>query len=131
MNQTISDLQPIDYQPIHNEQLKLWYGQWNVPDVIDLLPETGFIIPGMCAIFLYLTNSKVSFLDGFICNKDIPKEIRNICLDKVVKATCQLSDDKGYKLMSATTNLPAVIERSIKFGFVPAGQYEMLLRSKS
>lgn len=128
---TESDLSVQVYTDEEEHQLIHWYKQWELDTkVIDLLPKTGWIINNVGAIFLYETNSKVAFLDGFISNKRVKKEYLTIALDKLVRAACKHADEKGFKMISATTILPAVVERSKKFGFKVTGKYDMLIREK-
>lgn len=107
------------YQPEkHKEELMIWAKQWNWhPEVLEILPTTGLIIEGICATFLYETNSKTCFMEGFICNKEISKEDRDLYLDQIVEALFALAKEKGYKYMQGNTRYKAVLDRSIKLGF--------------
>jgi len=102
---------------IHQEQIIEWYKQWNMKGSLDLMPETGLIVPNICAIFLYETNSKVCFIDGFISNKEVSDEKRDKCLDLVVSSLLHLAKEKGFKYIKADSRYQSVIDRGIKFGF--------------
>ncbi len=109
----------VSYQPEkHLEQLSNWAKQWNWgPDVLSMMPTTGLIIEGVCATFLYETNSSVCFMEGFICNKEVEGVERDECLDLIVTSLFQLAKEKGFKYMKGDSRYQAVIDRALKLGF--------------
>lgn len=114
---------------IHESQLRNWIEQWKMdPNVVEYLPTTGFIIEGVCAIFLYLTNSPICYIEGFISNKQVSDSKRDQCLDAVVAQAINFASDKGFKRMLAITQLPAVSNRAEKLGFHMQGKQNLLMR---
>jgi len=107
------------YQPEkHREQLETWAKQWGWDlTVLDILPRRGLIIDGVCATFLYETNSNLCMMEGFICNKEADKEIREKCLDRIVDGLLLLARDLGYKYIKGDTRYQAVVDRGLKHGF--------------
>lgn len=103
------------YQPDkHNDMLLVWYKQWGIPsDYIEMLPATGLVIEGVCALFIYETNSKMCFIEPFICNKKADKETREMGLDLVCQEVHQWAKDLGYKKMMIYSNHYKVINRAI------------------
>ena len=96
----------------------LWYKQWNLnPTIIDMMPTTGLIIEGVCATFLYETNSPICFMEGFISNKNIKDEEREECLDLLVTTLFHLAKEKGYQFMKGDSRYKTVIDRAVKLGF--------------
>ena len=118
------------YQPsVHDLQLSSWFEQWNIAtNITDLLPKTGFIVDGVCAIFLYETNSKVCFIDGFISNKLASEEVKEKALDQVVLAAIDQAKADGFKKIVAQTRIAKVIERAEHFGFQPLGPFSIMTK---
>lgn len=122
----------VSYQPeLHKEMLMQWAKQWGWNEtVIDILPTTGLIIEGVCATFLYETNSNMCFMEGFICNKEADREVREVCLDRIVDALLLLGREKGYKYIKGDTRYQAVVDRGLKHGFkLTPYTYQALYRS--
>lgn len=127
---TILDYVPISYNPIlHNKQLENWFKQWGFdPKIIDYLPTTGFVIDDVCAAFLYKTNSKVCYIDGFISNKKAKKTIKEYCLNRVIESCLQLAVKEGFTKVMAQTKLETVINRASKFGFDSGILYHIMMK---
>ena len=79
-------------------------------------PKIGFIVDGVAAYFLYQTDSTICFLENLIANKNIEKEIRNQAIDLIIKELMKTAQDLGFRVAYATTNLPQVVTRAIRFG---------------
>ena len=120
------------YQPEkHKEMLMIWAKQWGWNEtVIDMFPTTGLIVEDVCCAFLYETNSKVCIIEGFICNKEVKKELRDKSLDQVVDAIMLMGRAKGYKYIKYDTRHQAVVDRGLKHGFkLTPYTYQALYRS--
>jgi hypothetical protein len=111
----------------HSEQLSEWLIDWQLKpeDILPLLPSTGFIIDGIAAVFIYETNSKVCYIDGFIRHR----HSKVYCLDKLIDFAVNYAKKKGFVKMLAQTKLQSVINRARKFDFVSQGEYSVLSRS--
>jgi len=126
------DRTPIRYESSkHQHYILSWLKQWNLSeDKINILSSTGFIIPDVCCIFLYETNSIIAYLDFFMSNKFISDEIRNTCLDKVVYAAILEAKAKGYQRLVGNSKYNAVVDRANRLGFnVIDGNYISFFRS--
>ena len=120
------------YQPEkHREQLVAWAKQWDWNEtVLDILPTTGLIIDGVCATFLYETNSNICMMEGFICNKEADKKEREKCLDLIVDALLLFAKSRGFKYIKGDTRYKAVVDRGLKHGFkLTPYTYQALYRS--
>lgn len=82
----------------------------------DMFPPLGFIMPGVCAYFIYETDSKVCWLENMIANPECSNEIRDLSLDLVVTEVLREVNRLGYKKAYATTSIEKVIDRAIKHG---------------
>lgn len=102
------------YQESDFEQIQEWGKSWGATYDKDLFPPIGFIVPGICAYFLYETPSKVCWLENMVRNKEIPKEIANMAIETVVTEILREANSLGYKVCYATTSNEEVIQRAIK-----------------
>ena len=107
------------YNPeYHIDQLKEWFIQWEIHhSAFETLPTTGLIIDGICAIFMYETNSELCLIEHFISNRNCKAEARLKGLDLISDAMISFAKSKGYKKMCLTTRHEKVIERCLIRGF--------------
>lgn len=120
------------YDPIqHKEMLISWYEQWSMPcDELDMLPDSGLIIPKVCAVFLYKTNSSVCMIESLICNKDCNEEDRKAGLDVICNDILDLAKDCGFKKIISLVNNPKVIERISKLDYtISKDKFHIMIRS--
>ena len=102
-----------DYPEIVN-----WHMAWEKPTPPQhLLPKNGFIIPEVCAGFLYLTDSSLGIIDIYICNPKVPKYERNKYLNILTTEILTLAKQLGCKSLLATSNIDAIKKRSEFHGF--------------
>lgn len=115
---------------LHFEEIKDWSkdrGLGMVPK--ELLPKTGRIVPGVCAAFLYLTDSKVAFLENMISNPQTDKALASEALDLCVKAIEQDAKESGVSLIWSSTCIPQVMKRAESLGFqVQTRVYKLILK---
>jgi len=104
MEITVRPLLPSDY----NDILVGWWNEWGwTPPVADFLPDGGkggvMVMCGdtpVCAGFLYLTNSKVAWLEFTISNKSITdRDVRRVCLETLVSTLTDVAGNVGYKFI--------------------------------
>lgn len=104
------------YTPQDFEQVRQWGEKWGAKYSADLFPPLGFIVPGVCAYFVYETQSAVCWLENMVRNPDIPREVVDIALPLVVTSCLRAAKDNGYKVAYATTASDAVVDRALKHG---------------
>lgn len=78
-------------------------------------PKIGFIVDGVAAYFLYQTDSTVCFLENLVANKKIDKDQRSQAIDLIIKELLKTASELGFRVAYATTNLPQVVTRAIRF----------------
>lgn len=106
------------YQPDqHNEMIRNWYEAWGMEFDPSIMPATGIVMENVCAIFMYETNSKVCFLEGYISNPIIDKKVRDECLDHIADKMIKVAKDKGYEYAFIYSRHEVVAKRAIKHGF--------------
>jgi|TARA_R100001440_G_scaffold24225_2_gene39556 hypothetical protein len=111
MEFNIRQLEIADYKNILVKWWKDW--NWQAPE-IDFLPEDGaggmMILEGdipICAGFIYMTNSKVAWVDWIISNKEYKDKTKRkkalLMLIDVLTLSCQKSGAKyAYALLKHT-----------------------------
>lgn len=102
MNLEIRPLCDTDYEDILVE----WWRQWNwEPPVKDFLPDNGkggiIIYDGaiaVCAGFIYITNSKVAWVDWIISNKEYKiKDKRREAIRLLIESLTNICKNTGSK----------------------------------
>lgn len=121
-------LEENDYDQILVGWWKDW--GWEAP-TRDFLPDNGkggFIvfdddIP-ICAGFLYVTNSKVAWVDWIISNKKYTdRNKRSNALDLLIETLTNLGEGTGNKYAYALIKHPNLIDRYKRFGYINGDTY--------
>jgi hypothetical protein len=82
-----------------------------------VLPDTGVVVEGVCALFLYLTNSSVGFCESLIVNPEASHEEINEAIPACFQELEKLAARHGVSILWATTFIPGVVERAKEQGF--------------
>ena len=99
----------------------------NMPAQI-YLSNMGFIVPNKAAGFLYTTNSGVCHLEMIMSNPDIDKQDRDIAINKIVELAIFTSQALGYKVITSTTTIDAIVERAKQHGFTVEQNHSLLIK---
>jgi len=83
---------------------------------IDQFPETGFIVDGVAAYFLYKTDSSVCWLENMISNKKADPQTKDEAIQKLAIAILHEAKVQGFKVAYATTDNVSVIKRAVTLG---------------
>jgi hypothetical protein len=102
----------------HYEQVRGWLRLWKQDMPPTALPRNGFIIPGRAAIFLYLTDSSVAWIENLVAAPGLSREERSQAVDAVVTAAIDRARELGVEMLMAYTRLDAVVQRGARFGFM-------------
>ena len=84
----------------------------------EMLPKTGFIVEGVCAGFLYKTDSKIAWLEYIISNPKSDKEERNKGLDLVITELCNEAKKCGFEAIFTSSSHDKLINRYKNHGFI-------------
>lgn len=102
----------------HAEMVSKWFQTWGFPGhLMDILPPVGYVVEGICAIFLYETNSNVCFIEGLVRNPEIDEKIANECLDHIGDKIIDYARERGFKYIMSYSQYQAVADRAVKHGF--------------
>ena len=85
------------------ELLSKWWKDWEWPIIPkEFLPNNGLIIKEkesnklLCAAFLYSTDSKYCWIDWYISNKKITRDLRKEGLKFLIEKMGELAKKKGF-----------------------------------
>jgi hypothetical protein len=119
---------PLRYVPeLHYEQVRAWMQARGDEMPPDLLPPTGFFVPGKAACFMYRTDSSMVLVEGLVAAPGLEREERSQALDAVIIACCEEAKRLGYKLAMAYTQLDSVVKRVERMGWTHAGSNNHLI----
>lgn len=128
MELTIRQLNDNDYQDI----LVDWWKQWGwVAPEKDFLPDDGrggyIVYDGdtpICAGFIYVTNSRVAWVDWIISNKDYKeREVRKQAIGLLVESLTNISKMSGSKYAYALIKNNSLIKTYEALGYVKGDSY--------
>jgi hypothetical protein len=126
MELTIRQLNENDYQ----ETLVKWWEDWGwtAPEK-DFLPDNGMggyiVYDGdipVCAGFIYVTNSRVAWVDWIISNKEY-KEKRREAITMLIDTLTNLSKMSGSKYAYALIKNESLIKTYESLGYVKGDSY--------
>lgn len=114
------------YTPTDLIDINTWYYKRKLPVVPEnLLPKTGFIVPGIGAAFLYRTDGGIALCEGFITNPDTTREERIEARDLIMSELLHEAAHQGFKTAIAISNNFMVHDVCEKFGMRDIGNYKM------
>ena len=128
MDLIIKELSETDYDDI----LVGWWKQWGwEPPQRDFLPNDGkggiIVYDGdtpICAGFMYLTNSKVAWVDWIISNKEYTKKLqRRDAIKLLVSALTEICKKSGSKYSYALIKNESLIGMYEELGYVKGDSY--------
>jgi len=93
--------------------------KWPVID-FDNLPASGFIVPGVCAAWVYETNSPTVILEWVISNPE--SDQRDLGLNILLNHIDAVCKAAGYKQIFTATKHPKLLERLKNHSFLEADQ---------
>jgi hypothetical protein len=124
----IRELNEADYE----DTLMGWWQQWGwVPPNKDFLPNNGkggIIVydndTPVCAGFMYLTNSKVSWVDWIISNREYrDKPKRKEALMLLVSSLTKICKDAGSSYVYALIKNESLINTYEELGYIKGDSY--------
>lgn len=114
----IRDLEKDDYPTL----VGWWEAQkFPVPPEV-ILPSTGYMSDEMAAGYLYLTNSRIAWLEWVVADPKAPKCPRSKAIDEVVNHICNAAKITGAALVFTSANLFPFCERLRRLGFKDGDQ---------
>tara|TARA_R100000900_G_scaffold136302_1_gene114220 strand:- start:761 stop:1171 length:411 start_codon:yes stop_codon:yes gene_type:complete len=128
MKLNIRPLEESDYKQILVGWWKDW--KWEAP-VKDFLPDEGKgglivyedKIP-VCAGFIYMTNSKVAWVDWIISNKDYTDRVnRKAALALLIDALTRVAQSAGNKFTYALIKHDGLIKTYEELGYIQGDSY--------
>lgn len=90
----------------------------------DILPNNGMggivVQKGdvdICAGFLYLTNSKIAWIEYIVSNPDYRKEDRKEAIRHLISELCLIGKEQGYRIFYTSVANENLINRFKEVGF--------------
>lgn len=107
------------------DQIEVWFAARGVsmPE-LWAFPKTGYIIPGVAAGFLFLTDTPVAIVDCYIASPYADSDKRNDALDIITHALIASARSNGCKIIKCDSAIEAIKNRAIRLGFKSTGSYE-------
>ena len=127
----IFDIRPLNSEDYDNTLVK-WWKEWGwTPPTKDFLPDNGkggmIVFDGdipVCAGFIYLTNSKVAWVDWIISNKEYRKKPhRSDAVGLLIETLTNLCKTSGAKYSYALIKNESLIKTYETLGYAKADSY--------
>lgn len=84
-----------------------WFAGYDIPGVEGWLSDTGFWVPGICAGWLYLTNSKRAYLEDFVTNKAVDRDTRYAAMFRLEAHIARVAKETyGAAYLAGMTRFP-------------------------
>lgn len=94
-----------------------WYEARHTRPAQDMIPPTGFIVPGIAAGFLMRTDTSACILEPFIANPHANKQDRDRALNSIMKDLLDEARSLGYDRVFGFSSHERMIERAVSHGF--------------
>lgn len=131
MELNIRQLEPTDYDTL----LVKWWDAWGFkPPPRDFLPDggTGGLLISdnetpVCAGFIYMTNSKISWINWIISNKEYKNKNRNSAIKTLLKQLIDTAINSDAYYVFASNNNKFLINKFTDLGFVKGSKSTELI----
>lgn len=103
--------------------LKSWWEAREFPPANPrFMPPTGLMISSqgepVCAGFLFKSDANAAIIGNIVSNPKATGEIRSLALDALLEALAGLAKSEGFGMVCCSTDLPRLMKRFEKHGFV-------------
>lgn len=95
-----------------------WYEARGYKPSKDMIPPTGFIVPGVAAGFLMKTDTGACILEPFIANPETSKIERNNAINAIMVDLIKEARVLGFSRIFGFSSNEPMIERALKHGFI-------------
>lgn len=100
-----------------------WWAQWGWDAVpLEFLPADGVVVSvdgkPVCAVFIYLTNTPICWIENYISSKDCDKAVRGDALDLLILSALEKAKDLGACVAMSSIRHAGLGRRLEKSGFV-------------
>ena len=92
-----------------------------------LIPQTGFIIPGMGAVFMYRTDSSFCLVENLITNPLTTQKERRMAIDELLKAVAIAAHEQGFKKVIGLSKNTGFFDTALTHGEY-IGNYRMYVK---
>lgn len=119
----LADPKPIDNVDII--EIQSWFQKRGFPIPENwFFPSEGLMIPEIAAGFLYLTNSGVAYIDGYISNPDSKVMDRMQAFRKITEGLLWMSKNiYDVKMLCCNTKHNSIRRMALSFGFTDTGSH--------
>jgi len=106
----------------YDEVLVNWWKDWRwTPPSKDFLPNLGIMVSkkgvDICAGYLYVTNSKVSWIEFIVSNFNYREKDRKEAIEFLINSMCIYAQNAGTKYVYTSLNNKSLIKRYENCGF--------------
>lgn len=109
-------------RPFTSDDLPTAYEWWIAagwpPMPPEMLPESGYIVDGLCAGWLYQANSRLAKPEWIVGNPKADRAERSKALDLLINHIDEEAKRLGYSAQFTSTKNPALIKRLLAHGYV-------------
>ncbi len=109
----IREFKQSDYQ-----EVRQWWEGHKWPAIpLSALPKTGLIVEGVCAGWLYSTDSSIAWMEWIVSNPLSDKTLRDASLNTLIENLLGKAKESGFTQVFTSVNHPKLIERYQNNGF--------------
>lgn len=91
------------YKPEDFPDVQAWGAEYGAKYSAEQFPETGFIVDGVAAYFLYKTDSACCWLENMVAKRGVEYNIREKALELIIDAILAEARALGFKVAYAST----------------------------
>jgi hypothetical protein len=114
-------------------EINSWYQERGLTALdAELLPKTGYIVPQIAVGFLYMTDSNMALLEGYITNPRASKRACITAIDSITSALLQAANELGVKHVLAfcdSHGIKRIAQR--RHGMSEVGNFSLVTRKIS
>lgn len=111
------------------KQICGWFKKRGLPKPsLKDLPMTGFIVDGIAAGFVYISDGSLGLIDCYISNPGSKKQDRSDALDLITERLVGAAKNLGCIRVKCDTQLNEIAIRALKHGFKEVGSFRSFIK---
>lgn len=114
------------FEPRHVPMVRRWLERRSeadpsmspMPGFEELVPPVGFVVDGIVAGHLRLTDTPWAYLDHYVSNPTSPKEARRAAVEVLTQALTSEASRRGVKVLCGFAHQASLVDMVQRQGFV-------------
>ena len=118
-----------DFMPSDLSEVNSWCRARGIAELsLDAIPKNGLFEPMTGVGWLYLTDSSIAFIDGFVSNPGMESRLRGVAMASIGEGLLEKAKALRVRHVIVTTQHANIARWALEHGFAQHGLHSMLTK---